>query len=351
VPTERVSAVDLVVIVDDQIASRDRLDVTSTPITGEQDGCTGWSQAEWSADARRIYRQSEYTCSTGLTRKMRGLFGMTPGGDWLDVMSVATGDDTGARVLRYRPVPGVSSALSPDLRSALAQQMFDIDNARTAAAAPIAVGDVIEVSRKSDTIVVQAWLTELGQRFEITGRQLVTLADAGVSGRVTDLLVALAYPDVFSLRRSSSSGTSSSADDMESASAADIMLATNCRMHVALWASPLYGCGGYEILRHGDMLGPYGHGYGHYGFGGYGTYYSGGQPVVIVVGETPPHGQVVKGAGYVSGRSSDTSTPAPTPSSGDSSSSSSGSGSSGSSSSAPASDSGSSSGERTAHPR
>src|SRR4029453_13234279 len=161
-----------------------------------------------------------------------------------------------------------------------------------------------------------------------------------------------ADPAVFSLRRSSSSQTSSSADDMESASAADIMLATNCRMHVALWASPLYGCGGFEILGHGDMLVPYGHyGYGHYGFGGYGTYYSGGQPVVIVVGDIPPHGQVVKGAGYVSGRSSDTSTPAPTPSSGDSSSSSpasTGSGSSGSSSSAPSSDSGSSSGERTA---
>ena len=351
----RSTSIDLITIAQDRVASRETIDITGERRPTEADGCTGWEQTEWSTDGRRIYRTSEVQCTNGTKRSMTGLFGLAPGGDWIDVMSVATGDNTGVRILHYRPTFIVSGALPADAADSLRQRTAAMSTARTAAAAPVGIREIVDVSRHVAPGVTQAWLGELGQKFDVSARDLIELADAGVPGRVTDLIVALAYPQAFGVRRAPSSGPAVSNTSIGGAGPMSLL---DCRINPALWVN---GCSYYDPFRFG--MGYYGYGYNYYGlnrygYSPYGTWYSGGDPVVIVVGGGgtggstggTTHGQVVKDRGYTQGRSPD---PAPASSAGTaspssapapSSSSDGGGGGGGGSSS-------SSSGERTAHPR
>ena len=165
-------------------------------------GCTGWEQVEWSADGTRLYTRGESDCPDGTKGRASELFGMSLKGEWLDVLSVTSGENTGVRVVRYQPGFGVSAALPSQTVSMLHAQASAIDLARTAAASRIGPADVAEAARKVEAGVVQAWLLGIGQPFELDAKRLVELADAKVPDPVIDLMVALTYPNTFSLETS-----------------------------------------------------------------------------------------------------------------------------------------------------
>jgi hypothetical protein len=359
VPGAQPNTIERFVIVNNRIVTRERVDSTDRHPSSDE-SCPGWEQAEWSADSRRVYRSGEYLCPGGITRTMTGLMTMTSAGDWLDVMSVATGGTTGVRVMRYRPSSSLSVALPAEAVKALDARSAAASTARTAASAPVSVHEIIDVFGHATSAVTQAWLSELEQPFAITAAQLVELAEAGVPGAVTDVVVALAYPKVFALKAAAAPGQSVGGRSEEARAAINPY---DCGMNMALWVPGWYGCGYYAPAYYGFY--PYGprYGYGGYGPLGYGRWYSGGDAAIIVIdgGAAPPiaapaHGRVVKGDGYVQG-SSPQGSPAPKPAaSSDSSSSSSSPSSSSSSDSGGSSSSGSSApassgGERTAHPR
>ena len=171
----------------------------------------------------------------------------------------------------------------------------------------------------------------------VDAKRLAALADAGVPGRITDLMVALAYPRVFALDRTARVATTAAPEG------------TGRTVYVTLPPSDPFG------YRPGFGYGAYGYSPypylydGYYNGNGYGYFYR--PPVVIVRGNggggaARPHGHVVNGQGYTRG-----TTP---PSSGESASTGSGakggtsSGSTGSTSSTSA---GASSGSSSAEPR
>ena len=51
---------------------------------------------------RRVYLQSEYTCTGGVKRATTGLMASAANGDWLDIVGVGLRDKVGVRVLRHR---------------------------------------------------------------------------------------------------------------------------------------------------------------------------------------------------------------------------------------------------------
>ena len=114
------AAVDVVTVTGSKIVSRERIDPNGEHRPGEREGCTGWDSARWSADMRRVYLQSEYTCPGGVKRATTGLMASAANGDWLDIVGVGLRDKVGVRVLRHRPSPPLST-LPPEIASAVAR--------------------------------------------------------------------------------------------------------------------------------------------------------------------------------------------------------------------------------------
>jgi hypothetical protein len=351
VPAAGTSAVDIVTVADRQIVSREHIDATGAHRASDRDGCRGWESSEWSSDARRVYLQSEYDCAGGVKRRTTGLIAMTVKGEWLNITGVAVRENTGVRILRHRPA-AVPSALLAEIAPALEGRALAVETARVASAAPIGSAAIVDASRHVDAAVVEAWLGESGQKFTVDAKRLVELADAGVADRVIDILVALSYPKVFSIKPSPTAvgelaGTEPPAGIQTGIGGAESPLGCGSYTYgLSLYAFD--GCSPYGYGFYGARYGysPYNYlGYDDYGYGGgYGGWYLATQPAIVLINPSDnassTHGQVVNGRGYVQGNTESSA------SGGSSGGSAPSSGSSGETSGAA-----SSGGDRTAHPR
>ena len=302
----------------------------------ERDGCSGWESVERSADGRRLYRHSEFDCGGQLPRRTSSIWGFLGGGEWVEVAGVSVGDFTDVRVARYR-----QTTSSAETAFALEGRDLQIDAARTGASARVGFADVIDATSRVNAAVVEGWLIERNQGFELDADRLRELAREEVPGRVIDLMVALSYPTVFAINRNAREGDFVRDEPVALSTEMPRQLPTRIfdRMY-----DPYYGYGyGYDYD-------PY-YRYGRYSR--YGNWY--GPPVIIVrepgaEGEQPQQSapaRLVNGRGFsrgatpVSGTSAGGTNNTGSPSTGSSAASGS-SGSSGGGSSTPA---------RTANPR
>jgi hypothetical protein len=372
VPAPGTSAVDIVVVADGKVASREHVEVSGEHRRSERDGCTGWESAQWSADSRRVYLQSEFECPSGQKRTSSGLIAMSPQGEWLDLVGVTLGANTGVRVLRHRTM-GPTSIVPDEITTALegTAPAFRDAAVRNSVAGPIGTAEIAEASRQLKSQVVEAWLSESGQEFTVDAKRLIALAEANVPDRIIDVMVALSYPTAFAVRPSTTTpGLLTSDEPREGGRIGDLGIADADAFNCSPFSFSLYGwdtCSpfaygvmglplGYRYSPYGFMYSRYGGGVDYLGFGGlgYGGYgggwYLATQPPVIILnpGEATPHGQVVNGRGYVEGSNGATAVPI---SSGSSSSGSSSSGGSGATSSPSSAGGGDSGGGRTAVPR
>ena len=337
VPSAGTSAVDVVTITGAKVVSREHIDADGQRRTGERDGCQGWESARWSSDLRRVYLQSEYTCSNGSKRASTSLMATATNGDWLDIVGVQSDDRLAVRVLRHRPSPPLST-LPREIASAVARDSRAPAELRTLL--PIGDAEIIDASKHLNGAVIEAWLAENRQAFTINAARLKTLADAGVDDRVIDVLVALSYPGVFSIKPSPST-------------IGELAVTGGGGGPVLLGGGPLLVGGyildcnqyfyGFSLYGFDGCGSPYPFGGGYYGGGWYDAG-GGGGIIVAPVPPPPVHGQVVNGRGYVSGDSGSSG-------GGVSSAGGSSSGSSGSTGSSGGISSGSSGGDRTAVPR
>jgi hypothetical protein len=171
-------------------------DGTRRPIDDDQT-CRGWRQDEWSADGRRLFGRAELTCADGPPQQVSHIGFITDPGSWLDIQGTTTGAGQAVRVRRYRRVgAGTADAGRPPLTSGV----FD-------------VGAVIEASRHVDALVLQAALVETQARFALDSRTMIALQEAGLPGDVTDLMVALTYPNRFRVTRVQPRGGPAAIDD------------------------------------------------------------------------------------------------------------------------------------------
>jgi hypothetical protein len=343
------SAVDIVNVANGKIVDRTHVDANGAQQALAHDGCNGWQSAQWSADERRVYMRSEYSCGGTGKHVADGMIAMLQTGEWLDVQGIGPADNQLVRTVRYRELSDVAG-MPAEVKGAL-QALPSNSNARWAAEAPVAFSDVIEASKSVDAPVVAAWIAERGQQFPVDAKQLVKLADAGVPAPIIDVLVAVSYPKVFAISQYSHTGdfrgpeTATALQDNPQ----HTIYAGN--MYYDPFGYSGYGYGGYGSNAYGYS--PYSnYGYNGYGYSPYSPYsYGYGPPIIIVpatpggTGATTTHGRAVKGHGYSDGSSSSGSSSAS--SSNKSSGSSASSGSSGSSSSG----SSSSSSGRTAKAR
>lgn len=331
-PVPGTEAAEFVTVVAGEIAGRTPIDASGTKRERTVDECSGWESAAFSADRRRVYLHSEYTCPGNLQRRSSGVLAFAPGAQWIDVQGLTVEDQTATSVQRYRavePTPELSAKLPAELAAALERsQTLPVWTARSAASKPIEVDAVIDASRHADAAVVSAWLVELGQSFAINGKALRRLDNANVPDPVIDIMVALSYPTHFAINREGSQHPPTVAEapptNVELAPSAwtGILLSDRTSSiwdpydplglwHVG-WARMSYRPGYYTPSRYG---------YSFYSFYRLpdGSWYRVLNPVVVVPREElennsrmPTKGRVVKGRGYTRSKPGTTPSPART---------------------------------------
>lgn len=297
VPSTTPTAADFVTVAAGAVTARETIDAGRARVARKRDNCDGFEGASWSTDARRIYMTSEYTCEGGVKRTSSGMLAMSGLGQLMDIQEIASGGVKSVRVARYQSVPAPAGLAADSARVPL-RDAIPVTAARTAIAGPLTGADIIDAVSNTDSLVVEAWLVERGQRFKVDAVHLAALADAGVPARITDLMIALSYPEVFAFDRTVATRASGGSRAYATVPRADPF------GYMSGMGGYPYGYGplGYDPLRYGYGYRGYGYGgYGGYGYGGYGYLY---RPPIVVVRPGPgggaggTHGRVVNGRGY-----------------------------------------------------
>jgi len=198
-PSSSGDAADFTTIDSGKVVSTQRIDASGAEGPVDASGCTGVQRASWSADERRIYLRSSSTCN-GAKSTTSAILALSATGEWLDIHDVKSYGSDNVRVARYRDA-GIPAGLPAEIASILRDRGAAAESARMAAGGDIGPTAVIEASRAADSLVVAAWLMERGQHFNVDAKTLVQLAQAGVPGGVTDVLVAASNPGVFQFAR------------------------------------------------------------------------------------------------------------------------------------------------------
>jgi hypothetical protein len=299
VPSTTPTSVDFVTVAGGTVTSRETVDAADTRTPRTRDGCDGWERASWSVDARRVYLSSQYSCASGASQTSSGMLTMSATGQLLDIREIASGGAKAARIARYENVRA-PAGFAIDSTQVLPSDAIPVTAARAAIAGSLTGADIVDAVNNTDSLVVEAWLVERGQRFNVDAKHLAALADAGVPARITDLMIALSYPGKFIFDRSAFLAS-------RVAPSGSRVYANAPRIDPFGYMSGLggypYGYGplGYDPMLYGGGLRGYGNGYGlgyGYGYGGY-LY----QPPVVIVrgnggGAARGHGRVVNGRGY-----------------------------------------------------
>lgn len=166
-------------------------------------GCTGSQRAEWSDNRRQLFMHAEIQCKDQPRRSVSGITLIADGPAWVDIQTLEVSEDQFLRVRRYQRATDQAS-LSPDVAVRAESE------AQRIAAIPLKIDDVIQASSNVASKAVEAMLIETHATFDLDSRALLRLQKAGVGGGVTDLMVAVSFPDRFVVERQVASGYSNS---------------------------------------------------------------------------------------------------------------------------------------------
>jgi uncharacterized membrane protein YgcG len=256
--------------------------------------CKGTEVAEWSNDGTRVFRTTEVTCNNEGKRIIKSVAFLAPGPMWINVQHVS-GEAAAANVRAQRYRRAANQTLADGSKAAQPAAAVPLGDTRWS------IEDVIEASSKLPAEALQAALTDVKQKFNISKTTLLALDDADVPDSVIDLMVALTFPDRFIVERAA--GSSMPVGVSTGGGWYDPFMSP-------MWSGQYANCysaGGYYGYRsYYNACGPYYYGYNTFSpYGSYSPYYSnyypgGWVPVGNVVDVTTPSGEgrVVNGRGY-----------------------------------------------------
>lgn len=258
----------------------------------QDESCTGWQSASFSADGRRAFLHSELTCAGGAKRSASAIMAIASPTEWLDAQSIGMDGERMPRVMRYRLAPESSA---PEGFALTARRVVAAGDARLLASAELSIADVREAVPRVDPEALVAFLIEREQMFDIDAASVAQLADAGVPNEVIDVLVAVSFPNRFVIDREARRMALRPQERGET------------RRGRRGYGGP-FGWGGwgwdswdycYGALWYSSLsCSPYSYGYGRRGW--YDPY---GIPIIIVRGDEPTGqpGRAVRGRGYTRG--------------------------------------------------
>lgn len=156
--------------------------------------CAGWYQYSWSDTGKRLLFESESGCPGEMTRFISGMSIITADLDWLDIQLLKSGEDRAISIRKYERI-----AASAGVEERAGARAFAAP--RNQAATNFSIDEIIELSRKVAPEVIESALVELHQPFKINSKSLQRLADSRVPSSIVDVMVALSFPDKFTVER------------------------------------------------------------------------------------------------------------------------------------------------------
>jgi hypothetical protein len=159
-----------------------------------KDGCKGWYSYSWSETGKRLLFNGESSCADDLSQKISGISIIDTVGDWVDIKLLKSGKERAITIRRYRNVE--NDFVTPILIIPSKPSV-----ARISAGTNFSLDEIIELSSKVEPEVLEAALVEMGRPFPVNSKLLVRLSDAKVPSQIVDLVVALSFPDEFTVER------------------------------------------------------------------------------------------------------------------------------------------------------
>lgn len=184
---------------DGRVVGRESIIADGVERAVDRGGCTGTEQASWSGDGRRIFLSSKLDCA-GTPRVTTGVMAMLNESEWIEVTALETQGGAVTTSIRYVP-PVVPAAADAGIESFLADNALAIEMSRRAAAALFTLSDAVEASKRIHPEALRTLIAERGTGYDLDAETLIRLADAGLPGEVTDLMIALSYPERFQVAR------------------------------------------------------------------------------------------------------------------------------------------------------
>jgi hypothetical protein len=202
------AAVDVTTIANGERALVETLQADGRPHPVDEAACRGERRDSWSADGARLFTRSRLTCANESERLVSGVGLMADDTTWLDIQLVDAGGRGAVTLRRYRRAGETTTADAgaPRLPAALRAQARDA--AHLVSTTELSIADIVEAHEMTEPPVVEALMVETDATFDLDGRALLDLDDAGVPSDVIDLMVALSFPDWFNVDRSASQGGS-----------------------------------------------------------------------------------------------------------------------------------------------
>ena len=160
---------------------------------GEKE-CSGWYRYSWSKTGKRLLFEGKSSCPGEQPQEISGLWIINEYGEWLDIQFLQRQDDRIITLRRYSPI-------TEDSRDFAKYPASGIRSSRVSAGTAISMNEVVELSHEVAPEILEAALVEYHEPFPINSKTLVYLSDAGVSPQVVDLMVALSFPEKFTVER------------------------------------------------------------------------------------------------------------------------------------------------------
>jgi hypothetical protein len=157
-----------------------------------QEDCEGWYTYTWSDTGKRLLFDSQLACSDGLSRTIAGISFFIDTIEWADIQLVTSGKNRAITIRRYQVAGGEGRT------PVIAGETY---LARATAGSNFSIEELIELNNRLDPQILEAALVEMHKPFNLDSKTLVGLADAGVPSQVLDLVVALSFPEKFTVER------------------------------------------------------------------------------------------------------------------------------------------------------
>ncbi|MBN2420523.1 MAG: hypothetical protein JXL81_14125 [Deltaproteobacteria bacterium] len=160
------------------------------PLNDEK--CSGYYNYSWSETGKRLLLKSESNCPGDPLRKISGMSIIDKNRDWIDIQLLLNNGEKAISIRRYRNIDNDSvspAIINPD----------NVGMARIAAGKDFSIDEIIELSSKVETEVLEAALLETRTPFPINSSELAKLSDSGVNSRIVDLMVAFSFPEKFTV--------------------------------------------------------------------------------------------------------------------------------------------------------
>jgi hypothetical protein len=162
--------------------------------------CEGWQRAEWSTEGPRLFAKAEIACAGQPKRIISSMAMLIAGPLWVDVQMIESDGRKSLRIRRYQRA--LDQRRAGDQSAAREAQ-------KTVLSARLSIAAIKEANAKLPSEALQAALLEIRDGFDINGKRLVELSEAGVPGNVIDLMIALTFPDKLVVERQSAGSFSS----------------------------------------------------------------------------------------------------------------------------------------------